>query len=73
MIRILNLAKSHNLRPSEVLCISDSYTAFCFDEACDYIVNQLRDGKNIIWEHKGKTKTGTIMPSDFYKSLGVTI
>jgi len=35
-------------RPSEILEIYDPYTAFCFDEACAYIIQQINDGKEPI-------------------------
>ncbi len=30
-------------RPSEVMGITDSYTAWCFDEACLYMMSKLED------------------------------
>ena len=36
-----NLAKIYKKLPSEILRITDSYIAFCFDEACLYISSQL--------------------------------
>jgi hypothetical protein len=39
------MAKHYDLRPSEILNIPDEYTAFCFDEACEYIITKLEDGK----------------------------
>jgi hypothetical protein len=33
------------IRPSLLLEIDDGYTAYCFDEACAYIVRQLEDDK----------------------------
>ena len=35
-------------RPSEIMEIYDPYTAFCFDEACAYIVKEIQDGKEPI-------------------------
>lgn len=34
-----------NRLPSEILRIDDEYTAFCFDEACLYIINQIENKK----------------------------
>lgn len=55
-----------NVRPSEVMGIEDGYTAYCFDEACAFIVNEIRDGKKPIMrvEHNNITYS---KPSDLYK------
>lgn len=39
-----------SIRPSEVMGITDSYTAFCFDEAAAFIVSKLRDGEKPVME-----------------------
>lgn len=57
-------------RPSALLDINDPYTAFCFDEACAYIIKRAMDGENpiiknkIIKEHKEYSK-----PSDLYNKI----
>ena len=57
-------------RPSELLEIEDAYTAFCFDEACAYIISELQDKKEPIIQ-KGKDKNNNTKryskPSDIYK------
>ena len=40
-MKALNL----NCRPSEMIGIEDTYTAFCFDEACALIVTKLEKGE----------------------------
>jgi hypothetical protein len=49
--------------------IEDAYTAFCFDEACAYILSELKDGKS-------PNATGTVVeakrysrPSELYKNF----
>jgi hypothetical protein len=37
------MSQTYKIRPSEILDINDSYIAFCFDEACMYIVDQLKE------------------------------
>ena len=44
---------------------SDAYTAFCFDEACAYIISEMRDGKEPIMNNKGDEKECR-KPSDLY-------
>lgn len=54
-------------RPSEIMDIEDAYTAFCFDEACAFIISQLRDGKKPIVKDTSKQKVNYKRPSDLYK------
>ena len=44
-MRIINQALKFNRLPSEILRIDNEYKAFCFDEACLYIINQLENKK----------------------------
>lgn len=39
ILRIINISQKYNKRPSEILGISDCYTAFCFDEAVEHILS----------------------------------
>ena len=53
-------------RPSEIMGIRDNYTAFCFDEACAFIVKQIKDGKEPIM----RVENDNIVykkPSDLYR------
>ena len=53
-------------KPSDILGIEDAYTAFCFDEACAYILKRIQDGeepKPVNPEVAGKTFK---KPSDLY-------
>lgn len=43
VMRIINQSRTYKLRPSEVINIDDEYTAFCFDEACMFIVQMLEE------------------------------
>lgn len=51
-------------RPSEIMEIYDPYTAFCFDEACAYIVRQLEDGQEPIIKRE---KTNDVAKPQNYK------
>jgi len=51
-------------RPSEILEIYDPYTAFCFDEACAYIVRQLEDGQEPILKRE---KLNNVVKPQSYK------
>lgn len=51
--------------------IEDEYTAFCFDEACAFIVSKLRDDEEpIINLGEGSSSDKVYSkPSDFYKKF----
>ena len=46
------MSKRYRKTPSELLSISDEYTAYCFDEACAYIMGKLDAGGEIIFRRK---------------------
>lgn len=66
MIGLLN----YPCRPSEIMGIKDEYTAFCFDEACAFIVKQLRDGKEPIMKVEND-KIVYNKPSDLYRKYSI--
>lgn len=37
----MGVAQRYNVRPSEIMAIDDSYTAYCFDEACAFIAAKM--------------------------------
>ena len=45
IITLLTISNEYKSRPSEIMCIEDEYTAYCFDEACFYILHMIREGK----------------------------
>lgn len=58
-----------HIRPSELMDISDAYTAFCFDEACAYILKELKDGKEPIFKKESNNDSNNSSyrrPSDLY-------
>ena len=59
-----------HIRPSDLMEIEDAYTAFCFDEACAYILAELQDDKEPVIQ-SGKDSQGKVKnygkPSDLYK------
>ena len=57
------------VRPSDLMGIDDSYTAFCFDEACAFIVSQLKDNKKPKFKKNSdgsNRKVHYSKPSDLY-------
>ena len=59
---------AQNREPSEIMGIEDEYTAFCFNEACNYIVTQIRNGEEPQYEKK-KKRVGSM--AEFFQELGV--
>lgn len=45
ILNIIAMSEQYRTRPSELLGLCDSYTAFCFDEACYFIRTKLQDLK----------------------------
>lgn len=40
--------------PSEILRIKDEYTSFCFDEACMFLVDAIKNDKKLKFENNEK-------------------
>lgn len=38
------MSKRYACRPSTLFDITDPYTAYCFDEACAYILSEIEEG-----------------------------
>jgi hypothetical protein len=58
-----------SILPSQVMGIEDEYTAFCFNEACAFIVAKLKDGLKPIIRFDENNKKVYSKPSDFYKKF----
>lgn len=56
VLRVINQAIRFHKLPSEILGISNRYLAFCFDEACDYIIGQLEKEKEPKWYESDQEK-----------------
>lgn len=40
---VLTISKQYKQRPSEIIGLTNDYEAFCFDEACVYIISKLQE------------------------------
>lgn len=60
-----------HIRPSELIGISDTYLAFCFDEVCAYILKRIQDGDEPILRStkKGAEPPHVSKPSDIYNKF----
>ena len=45
IIRVISIAQTYKCRPSELVSLEEPYLALCFDEACSFILNQIRGKK----------------------------
>lgn len=54
LLSVLNMSQLYKQRPSEFIPGLDEYTAFCFDEACSYILGNIKQGKEPKWLDKKK-------------------
>lgn len=46
------MGKTYNVRPSNLLNITDEYTAYCLDEACAYMIQKMEKGEEPIYYKK---------------------
>lgn len=68
------MAKAYNQRPSSIIGVVNDYEAYCFDEACMFLYNALKDKKQLHFKgDKKQNKNPKHFKSfgQFYKSLGV--
>lgn len=42
---VLAMSRQYGCQPSEILFLDDEYTAYCFNEACFFIMMMLMNGK----------------------------
>lgn len=62
------MSKLYNCLPSVLMNIEDSYTAFCFNEACALIRLKIDSGETPVYQEMNKTKQNNYSNfEDFYK------
>lgn len=49
---LLAMSQKYRVRPSVLLDIQDSYTSYCLDEACAYIMAKLDAGEELVFRTK---------------------
>ena len=65
VLNLISMSNSYNRRPSEFFGIEDTYTAYCLDEACSFILTKIQNG-----EEPRFTKKFTSF-KDIYRQFGV--
>jgi hypothetical protein len=55
ILSLLGIVNLYKCRPSEVMGIDDLYTAYCFDEACTFIIRMIEDGNEPVFRKKVKS------------------
>lgn len=68
---VLVMSRRFSKPPSEIIGVDDPYDAFCFDEACAYIMYKLDSGEKIKYKEEGKPEKHYSKLSDMYKDLGI--
>ena len=62
---MIGVAAWYKQRPSAIMGIENTYEAYCFDEACAYIQQMLKDGNEIIRKRQ-EIHTHYSTPSQLY-------
>ena len=55
----------YNKMPSEILRIKDEYTSFCFDEACMFLVDAIKNDKKLKFKENSNTSKENIKRTTF--------
>lgn len=60
------MAKTYKVRPSQIIKLENDYDAFCFDEACDYVLSEIskedaKEPKFIDDEQTNKTNNNDVI------------
>lgn len=63
------MAQEFKKLPSEVLGITDSYARYCLDQACSYILMNLKEGRKLKIDKPAKTSSGIDEYLKFVQSL----
>lgn len=64
ILSLLGVAQRYKVRPSSLLGDVDDYTAFCFDEACAYIMAEMDNGEEPVFHRQYSSFT------ELYQNLG---
>ena len=62
IIAIINMSQQYRCKPSDIMHLAE-YSAYCFDEACAFIISKMNDGE----VPRFKVKMENF--SDIYKNL----
>ena len=68
IVSVLAQAQRYKILPSEVMNLTDEYTAFCFNEACALIMTHLDKGEKPQFSVSEKPKHYRSL-SEYYASL----
>lgn len=65
VLSLLSVSRNLNTRPSELMGITDTYTAYCLDEALSFIYMKMEQGEEPRFKKEFKSF------KDIYKQYGV--
>ena len=71
IMSVIFAAQRFRTKPSDMLRISDGFVAYCFDEACCFIISQMEEGKRPFFRRS--RDTGNARTIDLLKILGAEV
>lgn len=69
ILNVVYTAQEFKKLPSEVLGITDSLAKYCFDQACSYILRNLREGRELKLNKPAKTSNNMNAYLEYMQSL----
>lgn len=70
MLSLIGVANAYHCRPSSLLNLhNDEYSAYCFDEACAYIIKMIEKGNEPNFNVFDENKKHFSSFSDMYKNI----
>lgn len=69
ILNVVYTAQEFKKLPSEVLGIKDSLAKYCFDQACSYILMNLKEGRELKSNKPTKTSSSMDEYLEFMQSL----
>jgi len=69
ILNVVYTAQEFKKLPSEILGITDSYAKYCLDQACSYILRNLREGRELKDDKSTKTSNSMDAYLEYMQSL----
>ena len=73
ILNILAISKKFSCLPSVVINIESEDTAYCFNEACMFLLQALEDGKKLKFADNVEQKKHFRSLSEYYNEMGVSV
>ena len=69
ILTVIGLAKEFQKTPAEIINLQNTYDAYCFNCACLFIINKMKDGEKPNFRKFKTENMHYSKPSDLYKDL----